>query len=127
MDITTLRPVGSSPSPVPDLTSGSTTSGSTTADPSTTTPTVATAQPPAAAPESASSTDAAQFRVLVTPNGEGDLAQLQQIVPEAVETSFNGRNVFQAGLYDSRSAAQAVLDRLLDAGFDAVAEMIFIQ
>jgi hypothetical protein len=33
--------------------------------------------------------------------------------------------VLQAGLYDSRSQAQSVLDQLLDAGFEAVAEMIF--
>lgn len=122
LDITTLRPVGSPSSPPPDLTSSS-----APTDPAPTSPAVATAQTPAPAPDVAPSTDAAQFRVLVTPNGEGDLTQLQQIVPEAVETSFNGRNVFQAGLYDSRSAAQAVLDQLLDAGFDAVAEMIFIQ
>ncbi len=124
MDITTLRPVGGSSSPAPSLDLGST-NGSTTAP--TTTPEVATAEAPVPAPENASDPTAAQFRVLVTPNGEADLTQLQEIVPEAVETSFNGRNVFQAGLYESRSAAQAVLDQLLDAGFDAVAEMIFVQ
>ncbi|MFS8924283.1 DUF1565 domain-containing protein [Synechococcus sp. B60.1] len=68
---------------------------------------------------------ATQFRVLVTPKGSDDLQRLRQLVPEAVETVFNGRRVLQAGLYDNRSQAQSVLDRLLDAGFDAVAEMIF--
>ncbi|MFT0795616.1 hypothetical protein NW827_03625, partial [Synechococcus sp. H70.1] len=68
---------------------------------------------------------ATRFRVLVTPKGSDDLQRLRQLVPEAVETVFNGRRVLQAGLYDSRSQAQSVLDRLLDAGFDAVAEMIF--
>ncbi len=68
---------------------------------------------------------ATQFRVLVTPKGNDDLQRLRQLVPEAVETVFNGRTMLQAGLYDNRSQAQSVLDRLLDAGFDAVAEMIF--
>ncbi len=83
--------------------------------------------PAAAAPEPAvaSAESATRFRVLVTPKGSDDLQRLRQLVPEAVETVFNGRRVLQAGLYDSRSQAQSVLDRLLDAGFDAVAEMIF--
>lgn len=68
---------------------------------------------------------ATQFRVLVTPKSSDDLNRLRQLIPEAVETVFNGRTVLQAGLYDSRSQAQSVLDRLLDAGFEAVAEMIF--
>lgn len=68
---------------------------------------------------------ATQFRVLVTPKSSDDLNRLRQLIPDAVETVFNGRTVLQAGLYDSRSQAQSVLDRLLDAGFEAVAEMIF--
>ncbi|MGY4520816.1 DUF1565 domain-containing protein [Thermostichus sp. MS-CIW-30] len=68
---------------------------------------------------------ATQFRVLVTPKSSDDLNRLRQLIPEAVETVFNGRTVLQAGLYDSRSQAQSVLDQLLDAGFEAVAEMIF--
>jgi hypothetical protein len=62
---------------------------------------------------------------LVTPKSDTDLQKLQQVVPNATATVFNGRNVLQAGLYDNRSTAQSVLDQLLDAGFDAVAEMIF--
>lgn len=68
---------------------------------------------------------ATQFRVLVTPKSSDDLNRLRQLIPDAVETVFNGRTVLQAGLYDSRSQAQSVLDQLLDAGFEAVAEMIF--
>jgi len=106
-DITTLLPpparrqAGSSPTPPP--------------------------APVAAAPEPAvvPAESATRFRVLVTPKGNDDLKRLRQLVPEAVETVFNGRTMLQAGLYDSRSQAQSVLDRLLDAGFDAVAEMIF--
>ncbi|MGQ9837998.1 MAG: DUF1565 domain-containing protein [Cyanobacteriota bacterium] len=81
------------------------------------------AAPPAQAVAAADS--ATQFRVLVTPKSSEDLSRLQQLIPGAVETVFNGRNVLQAGLYDNRSQAQSVLDQLLDAGFDAVAEMIF--
>ncbi|MCF2972498.1 DUF1565 domain-containing protein [Synechococcus sp. Nb3U1] len=73
----------------------------------------------------AAADSATQFRVLVTPRSSEDLNRLQQLIPGAVETVFNGRNVLQAGLYDSRSQAQSVLDQLLDAGFEAVAEMIF--
>lgn len=79
--------------------------------------------PPATTVAAADS--ATQFRVLVTPRSSEDLNRLQQLIPGAVETVFNGRNVLQAGLYDSRSQAQSVLDQLLDAGFEAVAEMIF--
>lgn len=83
-------------------------------------PTTTPVAPPVAAVGSAT-----QFRVLVTPKSSDDLNRLRQLIPEAVETVFNGRTVLQAGLYDSRSQAQSVLDRLLDAGFEAVAEMIF--
>ncbi|MEN9201954.1 MAG: DUF1565 domain-containing protein [Thermostichus sp. DG02_2_bins_29] len=85
-------------------------------------PTVSTA-PSATAVAAADA--ATQFRILVTPKSGDDLRRLQQLIPEAVETVFNGRKVLQAGLYDSRSQAQSVLDQLLDAGFEAVAEMIF--
>jgi hypothetical protein len=78
-----------------------------------------------AAPSSSAPASPTRFRVLVTPKGSDDLNRLRQLVPEAVETVFNGRTVLQAGLYDSRSQAQSVLERLLDAGFDAVAEMLF--
>lgn len=91
-------------------------------------PTTTPVAPPVAAVgnESVSPTrTATQFRVLVTPKSSDDLNRLRQLIPEAVETVFNGRTVLQAGLYDSRSQAQSVLDRLLDAGFEAVAEMIF--
>ncbi|MGY2976476.1 DUF1565 domain-containing protein [Thermostichus sp. MS-CIW-37] len=83
-------------------------------------PTTTPVAPPVAAVGSAT-----QFRVLVTPKSSDDLNRLRQLIPDAVETVFNGRTVLQAGLYDSRSQAQSVLDRLLDAGFEAVAEMIF--
>ncbi|MEN9230232.1 MAG: DUF1565 domain-containing protein [Thermostichus sp. DG02_5_bins_236] len=88
----------------------------------------APAAPVSAAPPTtavAAADSATQFRVLVTPRSSEDLSRLQQLIPDAVETVFNGRNVLQAGLYDSRSQAQSVLDQLLDAGFEAVAEMIF--
>jgi len=91
-------------------------------------PTTTPVAPPVAAVgnDSVSPTrTATQFRVLVTPKSSDDLNRLRQLIPEAVETVFNGRTVLQAGLYDSRSQAQSVLDRLLDAGFEAVAEMIF--
>jgi parallel beta-helix repeat protein len=78
-----------------------------------------------AAPSNSAPASPTRFRVLVTPKGSDDLNRLRQLVPEAVETVFNGRTVLQAGLYDSRSQAQSVLERLLDAGFDAVAEMLF--
>ncbi|MFQ3586005.1 MAG: DUF1565 domain-containing protein [Cyanobacteriota bacterium] len=83
------------------------------------------AAPVAPATAVAAADSATQFRVLVTPRSSEDLSRLRQIIPGAVETVFNGRNVLQAGLYDSRSQAQSVLDQLLDAGFEAVAEMIF--
>lgn len=83
-------------------------------------PTTTPVAPPVVAVGSAT-----QFRVLVTPKSSDDLNRLRQLIPEAVETVFNGRTVLQAGLYDSRSQAQSVLDQLLDAGFEAVAEMIF--
>ncbi len=70
-------------------------------------------------------TSGAQFRILVTPTPNNDLQKLQSLIPGAVATVFNGRDVLEAGLYDSRSTAQAVLDQLLDAGFEAIAEMIF--
>ncbi|MEN9226854.1 MAG: DUF1565 domain-containing protein [Thermostichus sp. HHBFW_bins_43] len=88
----------------------------------------APAAPVAPAPPAttvAAADSATQFRVLVTPRSSEDLNRLRQLIPGAVETVFNGRNVLQAGLYDSRSQAQSVLDQLLDAGFEAVAEMIF--
>jgi parallel beta-helix repeat protein len=88
-----------------------------------TTPSAPTTTP--VAPPVAAVGSATQFRVLVTPKSSDDLNRLRQLIPEAVETVFNGRTVLQAGLYDSRSQAQSVLDRLLDAGFEAVAEMIF--
>ncbi|MFS8882557.1 DUF1565 domain-containing protein [Synechococcus sp. R55.3] len=91
-------------------------------------PTTTPVAPPVAAVgnDSVSPTrTATQFRVLVTPKSSDDLNRLRQLIPDAVETVFNGRTVLQAGLYDSRSQAQSVLDRLLDAGFEAVAEMIF--
>ncbi len=84
-------------------------------------PTAAASPPPTVATAEA----AAQFRILVTPKSSEDLRRLQQLIPEAVEIAFNGRKVLQAGLYTSRSQAQSVLDQLLDAGFEAVAEMIF--
>lgn len=88
-----------------------------------TTPSAPTTTP--VAPPVAAVGSATQFRVLVTPKSSDDLNRLRQLIPDAVETVFNGRTVLQAGLYDSRSQAQSVLDRLLDAGFEAVAEMIF--
>ncbi|MFS8897324.1 DUF1565 domain-containing protein [Synechococcus sp. R3-13] len=88
-----------------------------------TTPSAPTTTP--VAPPVAAVGSATQFRVLVTPKSSDDLNRLRQLIPEAVETVFNGRTVLQAGLYDSRSQAQSVLDQLLDAGFEAVAEMIF--
>lgn len=88
-----------------------------------TTPSAPTTTP--VAPPVAAVGSATQFRVLVTPKSRDDLNRLRQLIPEAVETVFNGRTVLQAGLYDSRSQAQSVLDQLLDAGFEAVAEMIF--
>jgi len=88
-------------------------------------PTTTPVAPPVAAVGSPPTQTATQFRVLVTPKSSDDLNRLRQLIPEAVETVFNGRTVLQAGLYDNRSQAQSVLDRLLDAGFEAVAEMIF--
>jgi parallel beta-helix repeat protein len=88
-----------------------------------TTPSAPTTTP--VAPPVAAVGSATQFRVLVTPKSSDDLNRLRQLIPDAVETVFNGRTVLQAGLYDSRSQAQSVLDQLLDAGFEAVAEMIF--
>lgn len=81
------------------------------------------AQPTDPAPVAAA--DGAQFRVIVPSPQSGDLAQIQQLVPDAQETLFNGSTVVEAGLYASRSAAQSILDRLLDAGFAAIAEIVF--
>lgn len=67
-----------------------------------------------------------QFRVLVTPKAEDDLSRLQKLVPEASATTYNGRPVLQAGVYTNRNQAQTILDQLLDAGFDAVAEILLI-
>ncbi len=92
-------------------------------------PPLAQASPPPAStsapPLAASNNNAAQFRVLVIPSASDNLQKLQELVPDADETIFNGRSVWQAGLYNNRSSAQSVLDQLLDAGFEAMAEMIF--
>lgn len=83
------------------------------------------AAPPSPQTEPVASADGTQFRVLVTSPASGDLDRVRQIAPEARETVFNGSNVLEAGLYSSRSAAQAVLDQLLDAGLAAIAEIVF--
>jgi hypothetical protein len=121
MDITTLLPPPnrrSSPPPQPTQVSASAPQPNPTTE----------AAPAAATTPSqpvASNSNGAQFRVLVIPDASDNLQQLQQLVPNAAETVFNGRNVWQVGLYSSRSSAQSVLDQLLDAGFEAMAEMIF--
>jgi parallel beta-helix repeat protein len=114
-DITTLLPrPGQQPAPPPPV------------DPSPVAPPPPlVAAPPSPATEPVASTDGTQFRVLVTSPASGDLDRVRQIAPEARETVFNGSNVLEAGLYSSRSAAQAVLDQLLDAGLAAIAEIVF--
>ncbi|MDX2273374.1 MAG: DUF1565 domain-containing protein [Cyanobacteriota bacterium] len=113
LDITTLKP---RPQPAP----------ATVAPPPPTT--VTTADPTAVAvnplPNAGDPVASFRFRILVTPNNAADLAKLQQLVPEASETSFNGRNIYQAGTYQDRATAQAVLEKLQDAGFEALAEMV---
>ncbi|NJK63569.1 MAG: DUF1565 domain-containing protein [Synechococcaceae cyanobacterium SM2_3_1] len=121
MDITTLLPPPnrrSAPPPQPTQVTAS-------APPPATTPEAAPAAPTTASQPLASNSNGAQFRVLVIPDASDNLQQLQQLVPTAAETVFNGRNVWQVGLYNSRSSAQSILDQLLDAGFEAMAEMIF--
>lgn len=80
---------------------------------------------PQSQPDPVAAADGAQFRVLVTSPVAGDLERVRQIAPDARETEFNGTNVLEAGLYSSRSAAQAVLEQLLDAGLAAIAEIVF--
>lgn len=121
MDITTLLPPPNRrPSPPPQPTQVT-----ASAPPLAPTPEAAPAAPTTPSQAVASNSNGAQFRVLVIPDASDNLQQLQQLVPNAAETVFNGRNVWQVGLYTSRSSAQSVLDQLLDAGFEAMAEMIF--
>jgi parallel beta-helix repeat protein len=112
LDITTLIPVGRrSPQAVDPVRS---------ADPTVVVPPAQPSENQVAMMEGSRT----QFRVLVTPKAEGDLSRLQQLVPDASATTYNGRPVLQAGIYTNRNQAQTVLDQLLDAGFDAVAEIL---
>jgi parallel beta-helix repeat protein len=65
-----------------------------------------------------------QFRVWISPRPSDNLNRVRTIAPDAQTAQVNGRQVYVVGHYRSRQEVRAILDKLTQAGYFAVADTV---